>query len=131
MSAGEIIRLVENEGCSLEAMNGRLKITQGERLDPSLVEWVKKNKAEIVAVLNRDKEAQGIGFLVGLYGSIYMQSLGKRSHVYLEDMSEWWELRRETYTETASYSKILAKGTFPDVLQRASSYFNYIKGVSA
>ncbi|MCP3031945.1 hypothetical protein LF817_11370 [Halobacillus sp. A1] len=134
MTVSEIIQTVESSGCMLQVSNGRLNIKQGKRLEPSLVQWFKDNKTTVLEVLERDKSMKEIGFMVGVAGEIYMQSMSHRSIIYVECRQGKWVLWRENYEQgrtVAKRHKILAQGSFYEVQARASSYFNYLKGVSA
>ncbi|MBH0228837.1 hypothetical protein [Halobacillus yeomjeoni] len=130
MIATEIIHLLESEGYEIQIRNGRLVVPQGKAINPSLVAMIKDYKVEITSILNRDEELQGIGFCIGLYGSLYLKSTSENSFIFMEFMGGYWELRRETFVKsnsTAVNLKVLSSGCYSTVFNRAKGYLDYLK----
>lgn len=78
----------------------------------------------------QDRKAKKNGFIVAIAGQLYTRTLGKHSAVYIERISNKWEVWRETHQsggrEPTRFYMIFSAKEFEYALLQAVSYFDYI-----
>ncbi|MGG3466777.1 hypothetical protein ABES02_04400 [Neobacillus pocheonensis] len=130
MNVSHLISLVEKVGGQLLAEGENIRVINIKLLAPSLVEEIKSHKAILLKQLNQDLIAKKAGFIVALSGSLYTQTLGKNSSVYIERIGTQWETWRETHIQGKKVPveyRMIAAGEFEYVILKAKEYFGYIE----
>ncbi|GGF24243.1 hypothetical protein GCM10010954_23900 [Halobacillus andaensis] len=129
--AHQIIQEVHKSGCELWPLQGKLKILEGERLNPHLINKVRAHKADILELFKYDEQVKQLGMIVAISGELYTWTVSPFSTAYMERTDNEWTAWRESYqrgTKTATHVKIIAeKDNFQNVLGRTAKYINFIE----
>lgn len=128
--ASDLIRYLEAEDCLPDAGNGILNIKNGSRLSGEIVDEIKQHKEMILAILERDRQAQAVGLNVAVYGELYWLSITPQASVYVERtggaQGEWSMWKENDKAMYRNYD-VKATGTFDEVLSRASNYIQFLR----
>lgn len=131
-SAVQIICEIESASASVAMEGEQLKLVRGKLLSTSLLDLVRANKAEVIEVLTRNKNAKEEGFLSLVSGEVYERQYSPTSHVFIIMESNYWNAHRETWQQgkkdSASYNQIVKRVSFDMALLKARQYIEYFKG---
>jgi hypothetical protein len=124
-----IIQAAEEIGCSLSVEGENIRVNEINRLPTSLLNKIKEHKEELLDIMMTDRQANLMGFMVGISGTLYTKSINKQSNVYIEFLGNRWETWRETYQNNRlmSTKRISQGSTFDYVLIEAKKYFDYME----
>ncbi|MDX8045444.1 hypothetical protein SH601_05520 [Gracilibacillus sp. S3-1-1] len=129
----EVIKLLEYAealGHQFYLEGDNLRITRGKHLPGYLKTHIVDHKQGLIESLRRDEQAQSIGFMVGISGLLYNQSVSRYSEAYIELIDNKWHAWRETYhkgRKKAISTKVIAEvNTFEEVIKKAERYLLYV-----
>lgn len=125
-----IIQSVDLLGGELLADGNHIRIKKGEYIPDSITASIEHLKQEILAIFERDNQANQAGLMIAIPGEVYTVTLSNISSIYVERIQGRWEAWRETHyprQRQAISSKIIATGnTFDFVLLKVKRYLDYI-----
>jgi hypothetical protein len=130
VEAVQLIQSIEQVGCFLQAEGENVLIFNSNRLSFFLKDQLKNNKSDVIELLTFDKKAKEAGFIVGLPGELYTQSINSSSAVYIERIESEWQIWQETYQDhrKSVWYKVISKSEdFHDVLASAVRYLDYLR----
>lgn len=132
----EAIKLLEYSealGHQIYLEGDKIRIVRGKHLPGYLKTHIVDHKQELIESLQRDELAQSIGFMVGLSGMLYNQSVSRHSEAFIELLDGKWYVWRETHQrgrKKAINTKTIAKvTTFEQAIAKADRYMKYINKV--
>lgn len=127
----QLVEYLESIGHGVNAESGQLRIAQGSRLPPSLLESLREHKQIILDMLQHDSVMKDIGCMVGITGTLYFKSISFSSTAYMElSGGEWLVYRQTDYSgqiSTSRYKEIARGQNFDDVFNRFNNYLSYIE----
>lgn len=135
MQALQLFYEMESLGVGLSFEGDRLGITHGDRIPLPLLEEVKKDKPNIIKILQQDQKAREAGFLPLQPGEVYERQYALNSHIFIilepkevTPNSPKWNVWRETFRDGQSISsKDIAMNctTFDMALMKAEKYLSF------
>jgi hypothetical protein len=130
MESLKLMEYVEAIGHEFSLEGEKLRIAKGKHLPNTLKNEILYHKNEWIGILQRDQQANSIGFMIGLPGTLYTRTVSHSSVAYIEIKNNEWYVWRETYQrgriKAISTKTIAQSKTFEYALKKADNYFRYV-----
>lgn len=125
----QLLKEVEGLGCVVSSEMKKLKLHDPRPITNEIRELLKKNKSEIIKLLDQQEKARKEGWIVYHYGEVYEKQISLNSFVYLflEEDGTYTAWRGTWREVTSPYSQkiIIQKVDFETAYKRANNYIEW------